>query len=83
MTVGILAVGVAGIATIWSVFHELYLKPLPIPDCGRMVILNESAPGMQMDHLGIPPPDGHAWRANNPAFTQDAEGLKVRLPQLP
>jgi len=68
MIVGILTVGMAGSMTILSVFYELNLKPLPVLDSKQLVILNESAPQMHMDHLGISPPDFHAWRAENQSF---------------
>lgn len=67
-TTAVLAVGVAGVVTLLSVFHELYLHSLPVPDSGRLVILNESAPQLHMDRLGISPPDFHAWRAENQTF---------------
>lgn len=66
--VSILTIGMAGSVTILSVFYELNLKPLPVPDYKRLVILNESAPQMHVDQLGISPPDFHAWRAENQTF---------------
>ncbi len=66
--VSILTIGMAGSVTILSVFYELNLKPLPVPDSKQLVILNESAPQMHMDQWGISPPDFHAWRAENQSF---------------
>jgi len=66
--VSILTIGMAGSVTILSVFYELNLKPLPVPDYKRLIILNESAPQMRMDQMGISPPDFHAWHAENQTF---------------
>ena len=66
--VGILMIGMAGSVTILSVFYELNLKLLPVPDYKRLVIVSESAPQMNMDQLGISPPDFHVWRAENQTF---------------
>lgn len=68
MIVSILMIGMAGSVTILSIFYELNLKLLPVPDYKRLIMLNESAPQMHMDHLGISPPDFHAWRAENQTF---------------
>jgi predicted permease len=65
--VGILAVGIAGTTTIFSLFNGVFLRPLPIPDQERVMYLQEVDPA---SGAGRTPsyPRYHAWRQYNQTF---------------
>jgi predicted permease len=71
--VSLLAIGIAGTTTIFSVFNSLYLRPLPFEEPERLVNLDEKAPQLNQERLGIAYPDFDAWRERNQAF----EGIAV------
>lgn len=68
MVVGMLALGIAGNAAIFSAFNSLFLKPLPFPASSRLIDLNETAPRWSLHYVGISDPDFFAWREQNTAF---------------
>ncbi len=68
MSVGILALGIAGMATVFSLFNGLYLRPFPVPNPDRLMDLDETAPKWGLEYTGIAYPDFHAWRAHNQSF---------------
>jgi predicted permease len=68
MSIGILAIGIAGMATVFSLFNGLYLRPFPVPNPDRLMDLNETAPKWGLDYTGIAFPDFHAWREHNKSF---------------
>jgi len=63
-----LALGVAGTTAIFSVFDGLFLRPLPFPDPGRLVDLNEAAPKWNLTQVSVSNPDFTAWRNGNASF---------------
>jgi len=65
---GMLAVGVAGNTAIFSVFNGLFLRPLPFPEPGRLVDLDETAPKWNLERVGISDPDFDAWQRGNKTF---------------
>ncbi len=67
MIVGVLAVGIAGTTTIFSLFNGVFLRPLPIPDQERVVSLWELDPASGAEH-GLSYPRYHAWRQYNETF---------------
>ena len=71
--VSLLAIGIAGTTTIFSVFNSLYLRPLPFEEPERLVSLDEKAPQWNVERYGIAYPDFDAWRERNQAF----EGIAV------
>jgi predicted permease len=72
--VSLLAIGIAGTTTIFSVFNSLYLRPLPFEEPERLVYLDEKAPQWgNVERYGIAYPDFDAWRERNQAF----EGIAV------
>jgi len=66
MIVGILAVGVAGMTTIFSLFNGLFLRPFPVPHQDRIVGLSEAdvKTGAQTQVY----PRFEAWRQHNRTF---------------
>ncbi|HEV3198304.1 MAG TPA: ABC transporter permease [Bryobacteraceae bacterium] len=63
-----LALGVAGNAAIFSIFNGLFLRPLPFPDAGRLVDLDETAPTWNLKYVGISNPDAYGWQKANTTF---------------
>src|SRR5260370_10555656 len=68
MVVGMLALGVAGNAAIFSIFNGLFLRPLPFPEAERVIDLNETAPKWNMEYVGVAIQDFFPWRSNNSTF---------------
>jgi predicted permease len=67
MIVGILAVGIAGTTTVFSLFNGVFLRPLPIPDQDRIMNLDEIDPATGGEH-SVPYFRFHAWRQYNQTF---------------
>ena len=68
MVIGMLALGIAGNAAIFSIFNGLFLRPLPFPEPDRLVDLDETAPKWNLKFVGISNPDFYAWRKENTTF---------------
>jgi len=68
MVVGMLALGIAGNAAIFSTFNSLFLKPLPFRDSARFIDLDETAPQWNLHYTGIAENDLFAWREQNTTF---------------
>jgi putative ABC transport system permease protein len=68
MVIGILALGIGGCTAIGGAFNSLFLKPLPFPDSGRLINIDETAPKWNLKYVGIAEPDFCAWRDRNTTF---------------
>ncbi len=68
MVIGMLALGVAGNAAIFSIFNGLFLRPLPFAEAERLIDLDETAPKWNLHYVGVSNPDLHLWRKNNSTF---------------
>jgi putative ABC transport system permease protein len=68
MVIGMLAMGVAGNAAIFSVFNSLFLHPLPFADSERLIDLDETAPQWNLEYVGVSNPDLYEWGRNNSTF---------------
>lgn len=68
MVVGMLALGVAGNAAIFSIFNALFLRPLPFHEAERLIDLDETAPKWNLHYVGVSNPDFYVWRKNNSTF---------------
>jgi len=68
MVIGLLALGIAGNAAVFSVFNGLFLRPLPFPESGRLVDLDETAPKWNLEHVGVSNFDFFEWRKSNATF---------------
>jgi predicted permease len=66
MIIGILAIGIAGTATVFSIFNGLFLRPLPVPGQERVVNLKERDSKTGKGALSYP--RFHAWRQHNRTF---------------
>ena len=76
--VGMLALGIAGNAAIFSLFDSLFLRPLPFAEAERLVDLDETAPQWNLVHVGVSNPDLWQWENTNSTF----EGMAFfRLPR--
>jgi putative ABC transport system permease protein len=68
MVIGLLALGIAGNAAVFSVFNSLFLRALPFPESDRLVDLDETAPQWKLVHVGVSSPDLTQWRNENSTF---------------
>jgi predicted permease len=68
MVIGMLALGIAGNAAIFSIFKGLFLRPLPFPESERLIDLDETAPQWNLQYVGVSNPDFYVWRRNNSTF---------------
>jgi predicted permease len=68
MVIGMLALGVAGNAAIFSIFNGLFLRPLPFPEAERLIDLDETAPKWNLHYTGVSNPDVFVWREHNSTF---------------
>jgi predicted permease len=66
--VGMLALGIAGNAAIFSIFNGLFLRPLPFAEPTRLVELDETAPKWNLKRVGISNPDYDSWQKGNRSF---------------
>jgi putative ABC transport system permease protein len=67
MVVGILAIGIGGTTTVFSLFDGVFLRPLPVPYQDRIMSLNEMEPGSNERH-GPSYSRYYAWREYNETF---------------
>jgi predicted permease len=72
MVVGMLALGIAGNAAIFSLFNGLFLKALPFYESERLVDLDETAPKWNLHYVGVSNPDFYEWRKSNRTFERMA-----------
>jgi predicted permease len=68
MVIGMLALGVAGNAAIFSIFNSLFLRPLPFTEADRLIDLDETAPKWGLKYVGVSGPDFYEWRKSNSTF---------------
>jgi predicted permease len=68
MVIGMLALGIAGNAAIFSIFNGLFLRPLPFPESERLIDLDETAPQWNLPYTGVSNLDFYEWRKNNSTF---------------
>jgi len=68
VVIGILAIGMGGSMMIFSIFNELILRPLPVPDQERLVDLDEKAPQWNLEYTLVAYQDFHEWRRSNQTF---------------
>jgi len=68
MVIGMLALGIAGNAAIFSIFNGLVLRPFPSPEPERLVDLDETAPKWNLKFVGVSNQDYYVWRRDNKTF---------------
>src|SRR5215471_1667947 len=68
LVIGMLALGIAGNAAIFSIFNSLFLRPLPFAESDRLVDLDETAPQWKLRYVGISGPDLYEWNRSNSTF---------------
>lgn len=72
MIVGILAIGVAGMTTVFSLFNGLFLRPFPVPTEQRLMYLSETDRQTGTQDVGVAYPRFHAWQQYNQTFERMA-----------
>src|SRR5262249_34343933 len=94
-----LAIGIGATAAIFSVIEGVILKPLPFPQPDQLVVLDQSAPGVGLQHTGASPflyftyredarsfQDVAMWRSEADSITGPAEpegGAPLVVPDRP
>lgn len=68
MIVGILAIGVAGMTTVFGLFNGLCLRPFPVPTEDRLMELHETDRKTGDQNVGSAYPRFHTWRQYNQTF---------------
>jgi predicted permease len=68
MVIGMLTLGIAGNAAIFSIVNGLFLKPLPFSHSERLVDLNETAPQWNLHYVGVSVHDAYIWNHENKSF---------------
>lgn len=68
MVIGMLALGIAGNAAIFSIFNSFFLSPLPFVESDRLMDLDETAPKWNLKHVGVSAGDFYEWRKSNSTF---------------
>src|SRR5215471_17405415 len=68
MVTGMLTLGIAGNAAIFSIFNSLFLRPLPFAESDRLIDLDETAPKWGLEHVGVSSADLDQWRKSNSTF---------------
>jgi putative ABC transport system permease protein len=68
VTIGMVALGIAGATAIFSLLNGLFLRPLPLAQAERLVDLDESAESWKMTHVKVAVADFLDWRAQNHTF---------------
>lgn len=81
MIIGMLTLGIAGNAAIFSLFNSLFLRPLPFAGSDRLIDLDETAPRWGLNFVGVSGPDFYEWRRSNSTFQSMAffRGLSYNL----
>ena len=79
MVIGLLALGIAGNAAIFSTFNSLFLKALPFHDSSRLIDLDETAPKWNLHYVSVSEPDIFAWRDHNTTFDSMAFWASPRI----
>jgi predicted permease len=68
LVTAMLAMGIAGNVTIFTIYSGLFLRPLPLKQPDRVVDLDETAPKWNLRFVSIAKPDFDAWREHNRTF---------------
>src|SRR3954462_11147800 len=63
-----LAIGIGANAAIFSVVDGVLLKPLPYPHSEQIIVLDHSAPGLNLPHTGSAPFLYYTYREDGRAF---------------
>ncbi|MGD0628429.1 MAG: ABC transporter permease [Terracidiphilus sp.] len=73
-----LAIGIGGVAAVYSVVEAVLLRPLPFDQPDRLVRLHEGVEH-QFDQADLPAPDVIRFARDNQAFTQVAGFVSARF----
>ena len=67
-----LALGIGANAAIFSVVNAILLHPLPIRDPGRVVVLHDQLPGLNLPRTPVSSPEFHSYSAHRNIFESTA-----------
>jgi len=67
-----LALGIGANTAIFTVVNAILLKPLPFPEPGRIVLVNENNLSKGWSTFSVSPPNFLDWRAQNQSFQRIA-----------
>ncbi|HEX6929773.1 MAG TPA: ABC transporter permease, partial [Gammaproteobacteria bacterium] len=67
-----LAIGIGANSAMFSIINGVLLKPLPYPDGERLVVVNNSYPGIGLEQAATSIPDYLDRREGVPAFAESA-----------
>ena len=73
-----LAIGIGGVAAVYSVVEAVLLRPLPIKDSARLVRLHEGIEH-QLDQADLPAPDVISFSRDNRTFAQVAGFVRAQF----
>src|ERR1041385_573966 len=65
MVVGMLALGIASNAAMFSIFNGMFLRPLPFEESSRLIELDETAPRWNLRYAGVSVNDSFEWNKSN------------------
>ena len=68
-----MGLGIGAATALFSVVNGILIKPLPYPEAERLVDLNQSAPAIQLEELGMSPAQLFTYQDHNRVF--EALGL--------
>ena len=68
MSIGILAIGIAGTMMVFGLFDGLFLRPFPVPRQERLVDLGVRAPRWGQEYSQITYADFWGWREHSRSF---------------
>ena len=67
-----LAIGIGANSAMFSIINGVLLRPLPYPDSERLVLVNNSYPGIGLERAATSIPDYLDRREGVPAFEESA-----------
>lgn len=68
VSTAVLAIGIAAVATQWSVVHATLFRGLPFPEPQNLYQINKLLPDNSPGDRGVPAPDFEDWRSQQKSF---------------
>ena len=74
-----LAIGIGANAAIFSVIEGVLLKPLPYPHAEQLVVVDHSAPGVNLKSAGAAPFLYYTYREEGRVFAFSGDRVRPRV----